>query len=199
MWGKKIGFLVLLSALVSISLFAGPFGLEMGMSVKQVNSVANSRVELLEDDIYELTPPKTNNMFETYVVAIHPEYGVYVIRAIGIDIETNKYGYELKDAYEQVASGVQGKYGEYGEIDALLPGSIWNEPQDWMMGLYEEERFLLAEWSRDKGSTLPKDIESIYLVPKALSPSIGYIVLEYYSFDYNKIEEEEKARQDSVF
>ena len=54
-------------------------------------------------------------------------------------------------------------YGEYRRVDVLLPGSIWDEPEDWMMALRQNERQLQAVWDEDKGSTLSNEVSSIIL------------------------------------
>jgi len=37
--------------------------------------------------------------------------------------------------------------------DMLLPGRIWNEPNDWMMELIKKERWLAALWEAEEKSS----------------------------------------------
>ena len=197
---KKIFWVVLIFAFVCTSeAFCGPFGLDMGMSLARVRQVSKTAPENNGDDIYQVTPPNTNDMFESYVVRIHPTYGVYLIIGVGKDISTNGYGIELKTAFNSLIGSIERTYGKYKKTDYLLPRSIWNDPDDFMMGLIKSERFLYAIWETKEGSNLPNDIETIGVSASALSTSKGYLNIEYYSPNYEKVKAEKQAKQDSVF
>lgn len=90
-------------------------------------------------------------------------------------------------------------YGTSELLDFLFPGSIWDEGDDWMMGLRQDERFYFAFWDRESGSILPEDIKEICLGAKALSGSKGYLVLEYYGIEYDKLSEKAKRAAAQVF
>jgi hypothetical protein len=64
-----------------------------------------------------------------------------------------------------------------------------------MYTLSRGDRELIVFWDRDDGSKMPDDLLTIIMYAEAKNISIGYIVIEYYSINYNKIEEE----QSSVF
>jgi hypothetical protein len=196
---KKVGFLVFVFTVLSVNVFAGPFGLDMGMTLAQVKSKTGSEPKLVQDDLYEVDPPNKNNLFEQYLVRIHKTYGVYMIKAVGKDIETNGYGIAVKTTFDQLLTSIEKTYGKYKKVDQLLRGSIWDDPDDWMMALRRNERFLFASWDRENGSTLPSDLKSIAIAAAALSASKGYVSIDYYSMDYDKVDEEKKASQDSVF
>jgi hypothetical protein len=171
----------------------------MGMTLAQVKSQTGSEPKLVQDDLYEVDPPNKNNLFESYVVRIHNTYGVYMIKAIGKNIETNGYGIGVKTAFDQLLASIERTYGKYKKTDELLRGSIWNDPDDWMMALRRNERFLFASWDREIGSTLSPDLKSIAIAAAALSSSRGYVSLDYYSINYDTVNEEKKTSQDSVF
>jgi hypothetical protein len=58
---------------------------------------------------------------------------------------------------------------------------------------------LAAIWEAKEGSTLPQDISTILVAAIAKNSSTGYLVLEYYSPNDEKVNAEKKAKQDSVF
>jgi hypothetical protein len=196
---KRIVFFTFVFAVLSFNVFAGPFGLEMGMTLAQLKSVTGSDPEFVQDDLYKVDPPNKNSMFEGYAVRIDGTYGLYMIKAVGKDIETNGYGAAVQIAFDQLLASIERTYGKYEKTDELLRGSIWNDPDDWMMALRRNERYLLASWNRENGSTLPSDLESITIGASALSSSRGYVSLDYYSINYDKVNEEKRAKQDSVF
>jgi hypothetical protein len=178
---------------------SGPFGLRMGMTFDQVKEVTGKQPELIQDYKYIVTPPKEHNMFETYLVQISPTYGVVFIKAVSKDITASSYGTELMSDFDDIVSSIARTYGEYDMTNLLLPGSIWDEPRDFMMSLQKKERFIIANWDREYDSTLPDDIKSIYVSANALTGSKGYIALEYYSHNQEKAEAEIKSEQDDVF
>ena len=94
------------------SAFAGPFGINMGMKINEVTEVCKTNPKHLEGNLYEISPFKTNDMFENYYVRIDPEYGVYWLKAIGKTIYTNDYGENLKASFENLVKSIRKTYGE---------------------------------------------------------------------------------------
>jgi hypothetical protein len=193
-----LSFVVIFFSIVC-TVFAGPFGLDMGMSLDQIKNKTGKNPELVQDDLYKVEPPNKNEMFETYVVQVSQKYGIVWIKAIGKDITTNGHGIQLKSAFDNLIASIEKTYGKYKKTDFLVRGSIWNEPEDFMMGLVKKDRYLMAGWDKDSGSTLPKEISSIGVMVSASSSSKGYIALEYYSPNEKLAADEKKAKQDSVF
>jgi hypothetical protein len=177
---KKLFWIVLFGVMVSItSVFCGPFGLDIGMSLDQIKQKTGNDPIFMSDDIYRVTPPNTNDLFESYAVRVHPKYGLYYITAIGKDINTTGYGFEVKQTFDDLVASIEKSYGKYKKYDFLQAKSIWDEPNDFMMGLVQNERHLSAFWDQEEGSTLPKDISSIAVTARGVSSSKGYIVLQY--------------------
>lgn len=156
---------------------AGPFGLDMGMSLKDIGAepekVAHGKYKIIN-------PPKSHSAFESYVVELAPKTGLCFIKAVGKDIRTSSYGLELQSAFNEMKGKLSEAYGESETTDMLFPGSIWDEPDDWMMGLIKKERHLMAIWDQEHGSSLPPDISSIGLAARPSSGDKGYLVVEYY-------------------
>jgi len=199
MFSKKIFGFIVLFLLFNLPVFSGPFGLDMGMTLDQLRILTGKVPVLLQDDLYSVDPPNKNDMFESYLVQVSPKYGVVWIKAVGKDITTNGHGIALRNAFNNLVSGIERNYGKYDLTDFLTRGSIWNEPQDWMMAIVRRERYLIASWERTYGSNLPDDILSIGVMVSAQSSSRGYVILEYYSPNEKLHEEEKKIIQDSVF
>jgi hypothetical protein len=182
-----------------IPIFSGPFGLDMGMTLDQIKSKTGKSPELIQDDLYRVVPPNTNNLFESYTVQVHSRYGIYSIRAIGKGITTTGYGRDVKNTFDNLIASIEKTYGKYKKYDFLESRSIWDEPDDFMMGLVKKERYLSAFWDKEEGSTLPNDISEISVVAYGQSSSKGYVILSYNSPNRKIIDEEKKAAQDSVF
>jgi hypothetical protein len=187
---------VILSLFIATDAFCGPFGIDFGMSLEQVIQISKTTPINIVDDSYIITPPNTHELFETYLVQIHSTYGVYFIKAISKDISTNAQGTVLKNQFNNLVSSIEKTYGKYRKDDSSVKGSYWgNQPDYYMYALSRDERTLIAYWKKDKGSKLPPEILLIIVAARGKNDSTGYFVLEYYSVNYEKIEEE----QSSVF
>ena len=192
---KIIGFFVILSLFIVSNAFSGPFGIEFGMTLEQIRQISTTTPENIGDNFYVITPPNTHELFELYAVQIHPTFGVYFIKAISRSISTNGHGTELIARFNNLVSNIERIYGNYLRIDRLNPESIFNRSQDFMYTLSRGDRELAVFWHREEGSRLPDDISEIIIGAEARNTSNGFIVIEYYSINYEDIEEE----QSSVF
>ena len=140
---------ILLGVFTTQSAFAGPFGIDMGMSLAQVKAVCKTAPKHIQENVYEVTPTKANDMFETYYVRIDPDYGVYWLKAIGKDLYTNGYGERLKSTFESLVGSIRKTYGEeLYRVDELHEGSIWGDSDKFMYALQHGDRELYATWSK---------------------------------------------------
>lgn len=188
---KMIGF-VFTCLLCATNAMAGPFGLEMGMSLKDIGG----KPEKVASGKYKLSSvPKPHSAFEAYIVQVSPKHGLCWIKAIGKDIRTSAYGLELKSAFNEMKGKLEKSYGKNETIDRLMPGSIWKEPNDFMMGMIKKERFLMSCWDSEKGSTLTEHIKQIGLMAHPSSQDKGYLTIEY-SFDNSEACDAELAAQE---
>lgn len=192
---KIVAVSFLISILFVTEAMAGPFGLEKGMSLKDIGG----KPEKVGHGIYKLSSvPKPHSAFEAYVVRIAPKGGLYWIKAIGKDIATSAYGLELKSAFSEMEEKLGATYGKHKTMDFLMPDSIWDEPNDWMMGLIKKERILAAIWEKSEGSSLPSDIESIGLIASPSAGDKGYIAIEYSFTNKDTCEAELAAQEDDA-
>lgn len=170
-----------------------PFGLRQGMALAEIgtdlNEVARGK--------YVVVPPKPHSAFELYVVKVAPVAGLGWIKANGSKVRTSVYGLELRSAFHELKTKLEGTYGPCKVADGLAVGSIWNEPKDWMMGLLKNERYLRATWSSEASSTLPEGLKSIVLVAQAQDDELGNIVLEY-SFSNRAVCDAELSAEEDV-
>lgn len=196
---KKL-FVIIFLVLLSVSVFAGPFGLEMGMTYEQIKDACGGRLPTkIDDGKYIIIPSKPHPYFIVYVAWIDDTDGLTYIKAIGEDISTNGSGISLKSRFDSLEESLSKTYGKNIKIDFLIPDSIWKDYLDWMSALSKNERYLMCEWSADHGSTLPSDISVIYMAAVASSSSIGYVALEYEFANHKAVNEAKKEKEDSVF
>lgn len=156
--------------------FPAPFGLFMGM---QLTDFSQPLREVAPFKFSLDVAPKPHPAFSLYLLQITPKHGLSWIKAIGHDVKTSSYGLELKGAFDAMEVKLKNTYGLNTRNDFLMPGSIWDEPKDWMMGLLKNERVLSCVWNAKSGAKLTEALESIYLGVSGADSDTGYIALEY--------------------
>ncbi len=159
--------------------WSGPFGLKMGLSVKQIES-AGITLTLEKEDLYLASSvPSPHRDFESYMLVMSPTSGLAKIIAISKDIQTNSQGHSLRGKFEDIQTVLESKYGESETMDLLMPGSIWDDPGDFMMAIKLEERILVCSWFEDNDSMKAYNLDAIALQAKATDSNTGYLSLLY--------------------
>lgn len=160
---------------------AGPFGVDVEGFTPEKYSCSN-----LSGLFYRcMGVPKPHNDFEAYAVQYHKDAGLCMIKGIGKDVKENGYGGMVREKVEEIYSQVSSKYGKLEKSDFLLPSSIWNEPDEWLMGLVKSERVYAYS-----GEISPSvDGIATYLVAAgATSSDSGYVIVEFYTENKEKCE-----------
>ncbi len=165
-----------ISIIFGSSALAGPFGLDMGMALKQIDTKAKK----IAPGKYQLTKvPKPHSAFGMYVAQVAPKTGLCFIKALGKEIITNSHGLQLKTAFDNMESKLDKTYGNGKTTDLLISGSIWKDPDDWTMAIRKKERYLIKIWDKDSGATLKNNIKSVALAVGTTSSDRGYISIDY--------------------
>ena len=160
--------------------FAGPFGLSKGMTLEQLKKQGSFTPTKMRFVYQTKNLAKGHSDFEAYSVLVSPRYGLCKITAIGNDVVTNAFGNQLEQKFKDISAALTRRYGDpESQFDFLQKGSIWKDPQDWMMGLLKKERALSSFWAPPKNTDLPDSLSVIAVKANAVSPSKGYISLVY--------------------
>jgi hypothetical protein len=181
----KIGCLLITMLAWSSIAFAGPFGLEMGMTLKQIQKISDTK-QGQAPYVYEAKKlPKNHKSFEKYYMTISSKNGLCKITAIGKDINTSSYGTEIVSSFETIEKNLTDKYGENKKYDFLKSESIWSKDNEWTMALKLKERTLAAFWTAKDGANLIENVKSIMLEASATNQHTGYYVVSY---EFNNID-----------
>lgn len=180
----------------------GPFGLESGLSKKNIEDMTGEELKPYEGvpNLYTIkSPPKKNVEFEGFGLLISPKSGLCQIRALGKNVDTDSYGIALQSKYKELLDSLSSIYGKPKSTDLLLSGSIWKEPQDWMMALNKKERFLSAQWAGSTATPLKNKLVMVSMEARANGSGEGYVYLQY---DFDNIDacaaEIEDAKKSSL-
>ena len=171
----------------------GPFGLQAGLTKKNIEDMTGEVLKPVDGkvNLYMLSAtPKKNPDFESFGLLISPKAGLCQIRALGKDINSDSYGFALKSKFDEISNTLKSIYGDGKKTDFLLSGSIWKDPNDWMMGLVKGERVLMMEW-KGKNEVMEKnEISEVGMDVRANNSSSGYVFLQY-TFSNNSVCEAE--------
>lgn len=184
---KKLISIFTLLFVFSLSVFAGPFGLDMGMTIEDVTKACGgNEPEYISDDRYYIQPVKSHPLFEGYVVWISETEGLYYIKGISREIPANSYGTEVKQEFARLLSPLERKYGKFEIIDEIVSDDVlpYKLKQDsWMLTIAEGSRICEAHWSTDEEKfekfdglitiSIGVKTEATYITSKA------YIWIEY--------------------
>ena len=159
----------------------GPFGFAMGLTLDDMKAMTGDTPELISgtSNKYVLSSaPKPNGSFTDYVITVGNTTGLCAVRGIGGDIATNGFGMQLQSKFDDLSALLTEIYGNGDKTDSLLPGSIWKDADEWMMGLLKKDRYLISLWRGDD-KPLPNDLQTIALAANAKNSRSGYLLLEY--------------------
>jgi hypothetical protein len=127
------------------------------------------------------SPPRPHPDFASVIVQAVPGIGVCWIKGLGNEFETDDFGIQARNHAMAIKDQLETKYGKAELIDILVPGSLWNEPRDWLMGLRKGDRDYGFHWKQP--SNPPKQwlgISQIYVGLQTTSTGVRANV-EYYS------------------
>jgi hypothetical protein len=200
----------------------GPFGLERGMTKDQVIRLVGQKnvAEKYAGDKFSgsdmlilSSAPKPHRAFVAYRLTISPKDGLLRIIAAGVDIPTNGFGRNVQEAFTNIRDAVAASYGQpANDFDYVETGSLWTEPQYWMIGVLKKERTLSSLWlpgplSYDPEGTslkvnehkLPYNLDAISLVVVARSTEMACLRLIYEFEGYGAYADSKEATENKVF
>lgn len=163
------------------------FGLSMGVSEGEVFRLLGVKPDST-GSVTTKVVPRPDEGFEIYRLRISTALGLCRVSGIGRNIAMGDSGAELKRAFTALASRLTTRHGPAsGTVDRLNRGSLFDEPNEWTMGLLREERTLLAYWEPPANAA---DLSRVSLRAVALNRSTGYLLLAYESRDYRLCRDE---------
>ncbi|MBL3587429.1 hypothetical protein JMM61_18960 [Rhodovulum sulfidophilum] len=149
---------------------AQAFGIEQGTAIDKLPVV-----EDVGDGYYLVEAPNPVSFFESYVVFATENAGACIVRGLGKTHERDGYGLAVRDDFENLQAALDEKYGKGEMHSALRRGAIWDELDEWVMAIRQNERYHQAEWRPEQET----GVNEIILTVKALSSDDSYVVLQY--------------------
>jgi hypothetical protein len=147
--------------------------------------------------VYECTPPGEHPYFESYVVRASSKHGVCWVKGIGKNIDDNGYGTNTVGRLKGFADAMTPVYGEPRKVDLILPNALWDDADEYLMSIRQNERTLAYVWEGEELGGKTK-LNQIYVFAKALSRDTGWVGIEYYSEDHEACKSTSNAVDNSV-
>ena len=173
-WQLIIIALTTLLAMSGTGASAQAFGIEKGSPIGSLNVVRE-----VDEFYYIVTVPKPHPEFESYAVRTSSETGVCKVTGIGKDHDSDRYGTSVKSAFSSLSNSLNNIYGANKSFDFLNFGALWDEPNEWVMSLKQNERSYSTYWDEEEKSDMPEGLRSVSLHVKSTSSDSAYIVLKY--------------------
>jgi hypothetical protein len=201
---KSLSFVLLCIFVLYLSNlgFAGPFGLEGGMTKQEIIAIVGKdsliEAKTMPENWYILLNklPRPHPLFKTCRMAIDPDLGLVKLVVRSSVIKTNLYGDEIKSKFKEIREALISKYGKCKTYDLLRTGSIWGEPQEWMRGLKEKERILVAIWIKgEHGLEKETLLKNINLSAVAVTVIKGVLFLSYEFEGFDQFLEKQKKKE----
>lgn len=150
------------------------FGIAKGTDIESLS---------VEDDLgdgrYVVAVPKPHPEFDDYVVKAVPEIGVCIVRGIGQNHTNDRYGSSVRSAFGKLKSALDQRYGATETFDYLKSGALWDEGNEWVMAIHQNERYYQSSWDEDSGSELPSGLVEILMTVNTTSSDSAWIGLQY--------------------
>ena len=181
---------------------AGPFGFDLESSVEPSRLYSFcSEYDGWVDSLFNfgcITAPKPHPDMEFYRVSFVEGVGVCGVQGIGEDIYDTRWGHYTRIQVDRIANQIRLRYGSWSEKfdDIYSDDSLWDNSEDWMMSILEEERYYGYEWIFPKQSD---DIKEISVFAKAINQDTGYVFVQFFTSLEDSCEKAIQRRWADVF
>lgn len=154
--------------------YSQAFGIEQGASLDSLVVLSEG-----ENGNYTIEVPKPHPEFEFYTAKLTPETGVCMVRGIGRDHENDRFGNSIRKSFNELKNVLSNNYGNSYTGEYLLEGALWDDSNEWVMSIRQNERVHQAVWDQEEQSNLPDGMSEIILSVNALSSDSSWVALQY--------------------
>lgn len=159
-----------------------PLGLKMGMTKAEAEKVLGFELEKEAGsvDSYKKTLKVGKLPFgmEQIYLKIDDVGGLHAIVLLSPVVETGHHGTELRSLQQDLVEGITNKYGKSSTyIDSLKSGSVWKNPEDFVMSIIKKERIFSIHWLPDNKETreMASTVKREYSEEVTLHPTLNKI------------------------
>lgn len=189
---QKVLAIAAVVAFGSSSVFAAnPFGIEMSMSVSQLDVKDSGNRPFLN------SVPNPHPLFEVYGVWASDVTGVCAVIAMSDIFENDSFGLNVRSKFEDISAALSAVYGEATRIDYLFPNALWNEPDEWVMAIRQNERFFADNFENVAETEQGSNLSSLEINVAAFSQNSTIIRIVYKFENFEECEAAIAAEENS--
>lgn len=181
----KKTLLIALLMMISAMLFAGPFGMEFGWSLEELEASGIYAEEFMPQGTttsYLVVPENSHPLLMLYTAFIDDEYGLFQIRAIS---QPYYEEYQIRVIYNDLKAQLMSAYGEpYTEYDEITDDSDWQGSDNFISSILYGDRKLSTTWRPDPSDGDPA-VVALGILP--VDESTAFILLLYGSSNSEEI------------
>ncbi len=172
---------VLFLLLTSLAFASSPFGIEIGMTVEEMEQEYMYPEEVPgSPGYYWVYPPYPAEIFIDYIVKVSDTYGVYIVQAYTDDIYTDEDGWDILDVFFALEEEMDYSFGEGERFGTTEWGS-----DIFMYEMMDEDAYFYTEWYPEYGNYIAEDIIDAALILLVTDlKNWGFIELEYLADTY---------------
>ena len=181
----KKTLLIALLMMIPALLFAGPFGMEFGWTLRELEESGVYAEELMHQGTatsYFVVPNNQHPLLFAYVVFIDNEYGLFQIRAISLPYYEE---YQIRLLYDDLKAQLTTAYGEPDtEYDEIRDDSEWQGADNFISSILYGDRKLSTTWCPDPSDGGPA-VVTLGILP--IDESRAFLLLLYDSENSEEI------------
>ena len=181
----KKTLLIVLLMMISAMLFAGPFGMKFGWTLRELEGAGVYAEESIQQGTatsYFVVPNNQHPLLFAYVVFIDNEYGLFKIRAIS---QPYLEEYQIRAVFGDLKSQLTTAYGEpVMDWDSIPDDSEWQGSENFISSILYGDRLLTAIWLPEPTENGPAMV-SLGVLP--INESSAFVLLEYSAENTDKI------------
>jgi hypothetical protein len=158
---------------VSTTAIANSFGLAMGVPSDELDTVKHEEAPVGMLQLLNVSEPNIN--YKTYLGQFSGQQGLCWTKGIGVDVESDSYGTEIRARFDAEKLRLTEIYGEPEEIDFRFTGNVESDLGNWLRAIRDGDRYVAAIWKQKSTVKLPGGLQNVGLVINAATSSIGYL------------------------
>jgi len=189
---KYITVLLLLDVCI---LFAGPFGVDMGWTLDQLEQHTEFGM-VLDQEGHNTTyatfyPPKPHDAFIFYYFECDDEYGVHQITAMTSDMQLDSYGANVIAKHKELSRELTTVYGPPSPV-TQSPLLVKGASEEFVNGLRRGEK-AFSMWDLfEENPTHPEEPEWIVMGIELRDAQTAFIRLTYISYYSDEIDDRQR-------
>lgn len=171
---ERIFFTAILASISFTPLIAAePFGIVKGTPIEKLETSDIGNKVILD------SVPKPHPLFDLYLVWTSDSTGVCMVTAMSKEFDNDRFGANVRSEFEKISTALKGLYGDPERIDFLKSGGIWDDPDEWVMSIRQNERVFGDVFENVRQTDAGSNLTGLEMQISAFASDTSVIRLQY--------------------